>query len=58
MSGKKDEKCYRPDNSTQPTEYAVPGAADEADLKTGYSSVGLLPRSRLDSQKLAHPDQV
>ena len=58
MSGKKDEKCYRPENSTPPTEYAVPEAADEADLETGYSSAELLPRSRLDSQKLAHHDQV
>lgn len=37
MSGKKDEKCYRPDNCTPPTEYAVPEAAGEADLETGYS---------------------
>lgn len=46
------------DSSTQPTEYAVPEAADEADLEIGYSSAVLLPRSRLDSQKLAHHDQV
>lgn len=58
MSGKKDEKCYRPDSSTQPTEYPVPGAAGDANLETGYSSAVLLPRSRLVSQKLAHPDQV